>query len=89
MLNDISLVFSTLNNKLLAANQPPNLATSTVTVSCSEFKFWSVQEILVSSAKRVTFPVGQKEISLMYIKKSNGPKMLPCGTPFITSIWLD
>ena len=44
----------------------------------------SDKKIVVSSEKDRIFSVVLVDMSLMYIRKTNGPSMEPCGTPHRT-----
>ena len=75
----ISSVLATFKLNLLALSQQVRLLSSEVTAGLRSATVW----LLVSSAN-ILGAATRRQLGrsfMMYIKKSKGPRMLPCGTP--------
>ena len=78
----IKLVFSMLRDNLLHLNQVDTLGNSWLSVRTKVCNLSWEQTIFVSSANKIKDRKGlELIISLMYNRKSKGPKIDPCGTP--------
>ena len=78
----ISSVLATFKLNLLALNQQVRLLSS-ATVFADKVILVSSANILGAAFRR------QLGRSLIYIKKSKGPRILPCGTPQVTVLAVD
>ena len=86
----ISSVLATFKLNLLALSQQVRLLSSEVTAGLRSATVFADKVILVSSAN-ILGAATRRQLgrSLMYIKKSKGPRMLPCSTPQVTVLAVD
>ena len=86
----ISSVLATFKLNLLALNQQVRLLSSEVTAILRSATVFADKVILVSSAN-ILGAASRRQLgrSLIYIKKSKGPRILPCGTPQVTVLAVD
>ena len=66
---------------LLARNQLLMRVSSALHINLRIVRFWWLKTRHVSSAKRDTKNLDASAKSLIYSKKSSGPRVEPCGTP--------
>ena len=86
----ISSVLVTFELNLLALSQQVRLLSSEVTASLRSTTVFANKVILVSSANILgAASCRQLGRSLIYIKKSKGPRMQPCGTSQVTVLAAD
>ena len=86
----ISSVLATFKLNLLALNQQVRLLSSEVTAILRSATVFADKVILVSSAN-ILGAASRRQLgrSLIYIKKSKGPRILPSGTPQVTVLAVD
>ena len=80
----INSVLATLRLSLLAINHSLRFSKSEFTATLrSVIEFAEAVKFLSSANNRGFVLLRQRRRSLMYNKKSNGPKIEPCGTPHL------
>ena len=85
---NINSALATLRLSLLAINHFLTFSKSELAAASRSVTEYAEVVRFVSSANNRGFVLlRQRGRSLMYNKKSNGPKMEPCGTPHLTLLF--